>query len=70
MISPTISAEIAQLHQAEMRATAGRLSLSRLLRRSPEPEQRPVPTYGGITAVPAIPQQRRAPDEHVHHHAA
>ena len=70
MISPTISAEIAQLHQAEMRATAGRLSLSRLLRRSPEPEQRPVPTYGGITAVPAIPQQRRAPDEHMHHHAA
>ena len=70
MISPTLSAEIAQLHQAEMRATAGRLSLSRLLRRSPEPEQRPVPTYGGITAVPAIPQQRRAPDEHVHHPAA
>ena len=70
MISPTISAEIAQLHQAEMRATASRLSLSRLFRRSPETEQRPVPTYGGITAVPAIPQQRRVPDEHVHHHAA
>ena len=70
MISPTLSAEIAQLHQAEMRATASRLSLSRLFRRSPEPESRPAPTYGGITAVPALPQQRRAPDEHVHHHAA
>ncbi len=43
MISPTLSAEIAQLHQAEMRATASRLSLSRLFRRSPEPESAPRP---------------------------
>jgi hypothetical protein len=70
MISPTLTAEVAQLHQAEMRATARRLSLSRLFRHSPEPESRPAPSYGGITAVPALPQQRRAPEEHVHHHAA
>ena len=70
MISPTLSAEIAQVHQAEMRATASRLSLARLFRHSPEPESHPAPTYGGVTAVPALPQQRRAPDEQVHHHAA
>ena len=70
MISPTVTAELARLHQAELRATAGRLSLSRLFRRSPEVEARPAPTYGGITAVPALPLQHRAADEPVHHHAA
>ena len=71
MSTNVITAENARHQQAEMRATASRRSLSRLLRRPPEPTpRRTEPSYGGITAVPALPQQRRAPDEHVHHHAA
>ncbi|MET1058595.1 MAG: hypothetical protein ABWX84_03305 [Nocardioides sp.] len=70
MISTTLTAEIAHLQQAELRAAAGRWSLARLFRRDPEPAPGPAPTYGGVTAVPVIPQPRRALDEHVHDHAA
>ena len=70
MITTTLTAEIARQHQTEMRATAGRRSLARLLRRPPEPTPRSAPTYGGVTAVPSLPQPRTAPDRHIRRDAA
>ncbi len=72
MITTTLTAEIARQHQAEMRASAGRRSLARLLRRPPDPTPRPAPTYG-VTAVPSLPsppQPRTAPDRHTRRDAA
>ena len=70
MIPTTLLAEVAQVQQADMRAVAGRRSIARLFRQPPEPAPRPTPTYGGVTAVPAIPPPRRASDEQIPHHAA
>jgi hypothetical protein len=66
MYTTSLTAEIARQHQSEMRATAGRLSLARLLRRPPEPAPRPAPSYGGVTAVPTLPRQRTADDHTAH----
>lgn len=70
MYTNFITAENARHYQTEQRTIAGRRSLARLLRRPPEPTPHRAPTYGGITAVPSLPQQRPAPAQHAHHHAA
>ena len=54
----TITAEIARQHQAQMQRSAARWSLGSFFRRPPEPETRPAPRFGGITAIPSVPSAR------------
>ena len=65
MYTTTLTAEIARQQQTETRRSAARWSLAKVFRRPPEPEHRPAPRFGGITASPSVPSpQTESPQVH------
>jgi hypothetical protein len=60
MYTTIITAEIARQHQAQMRQHAARWTLASLFRRPPQPETRPAPRFGGVTAIPSVPSPQTA----------
>ena len=60
MYTTSLSAAIAYQHQFDVRAAAQRRSLANLFRRPMVEAPRRAPTYGGITAVPAIAPAEQA----------